>query len=154
MSRNLIIGGVALTLIGTGAYLYFKSKSAQKKALLGDVLTQGQINQAQASLIASQGSTPSGTTLATPAQVAQVVDNLQAARELAKLIAAERAKIKPVPTKPNAGFSSLGAQTKFNLERGSIIGTNAKAQLEIDRLSNELAKLGYVEVNGQPIKAA
>jgi hypothetical protein len=153
MSRNLIIGGVALTLIGTGAYLYFKSKSAQKKAL-GGVLTQGQINQAQASLIASQGTTPSGTTLATPAQVAQVVDNLQAARELAKLIAAERAKIKPVPTRPNAGFSSLGAQTKFNLERGSIIGTNAKAQLEIDRLSNELAKLGYVEVNGQPIKAA
>jgi hypothetical protein len=109
---------------------------------------------AYASLIASQGTTPSGTTLATPAQVAQVVDNLQAARELAKKIAIEKAKIKPVPTRPSGGFSSLGAQTKFNLERGSIIGTNAKVQIEVDRLSNELAKLGYVEVNGQPIKVA
>jgi hypothetical protein len=154
MSRNLIIGGVALTLLGAGAYLYFKSKNAQKKAS-GGLLTQGQINQAQAALIASQGSPQSGTTLTTPTQVAQVIDNLQTARELAKQIAAERAKIKPVPpSRPNSGFSSLGAQTQYNLQRGSIIGTNAKAQLEIDRLSNELAKLGYVEVNGQPVKAA
>lgn len=156
MNKNLIIGAVALTLIGGGAYLYFRNKSNQKKLLggtLGSPLTQGQIDSTQASLIASQGSPQGGTTLTSPAQVAQVIDNLAKAKEIASKVPSIRKMFQPIDTSVNCkGFISGVSQMAICSKNRMIEATNAKYQKQIDDLLSELTKLGYTELNGQPVK--
>ena len=154
-AKNIIIGGLALAVVGGGAYFYFKNKS--KKPLIQQLTDS---LSTTAGVPASTGSSSTGTsTSSTPDKV---LDNapvtnaqLQATQQenskqiqaqgLANQISSLKSQFATLQTaSPYCNPPMAGDYTQYNK------CNNVKTQI-ID-LQNKMKDLGYKEDNGLAVK--
>ena len=142
----IIIGG--LTVIGVGAYLFFKPKKVLKDS----------VNQLDTDTTTPVP--PKGTQLTTPEQVEEVALKIVEARELAKRICELKKQYNITNDNINDYMNFIGINLPFlgastSLLPGSNLTMSRKSALEtIKKNIQQLAKLGYRENNCKPIKLA
>jgi hypothetical protein len=161
----IIIGSVAL--LGVGAYLYFKPKSEPKSESMGaDTTGTGTTGTGTTGTgTTGTGSTgtgttsvsPTGTVLTTPEQVADNAKKIAEAKSLATQISDLRIK------RESFLKMSLNEYKKFYSNRTFWNDTQAQVSKDVEiknllkgiqNLDEQLAKLGFMEVNGSITKIA
>ena len=161
MNKTAVILG-SLAVLGVGAFLYFrpKAKNGETAGLVASLTSGGAGASGTGASTTGAGVTgasvpPTGTVLSTPAQVEDIAKKIAEARSLATKIADLKKKKTNIASMPIRQFGT----TLF----GSVVRTDnqldftRKAQLasldkQIKALDEQLAKLGYVEVNGGIVK--
>lgn len=143
MKKNLIffIGGVAV--LGAGAYFFLRKKKTPTDSG------------------ASTSVSTTNTQLSGVSSVEQIVDlakNIEEARNLASSIKLKKDEIAKLQSRssqqinlPKFGFSSVNSLSTKNMIYKKQIDDLQKA---IDVELSELNKLGFTELNGNPIKIA
>jgi hypothetical protein len=176
MNKTTVILG-SLALLGVGAFLYFRPKAKNgEMAGLGASLTSGGTGASGTGASTTGASTtgasttgasttgasttgasvPSaGTVLSTPAQVEDMAKKIAEARSLATKIADLKKKKTNMASMPirQWGVTFFGSVGRTNNQLDFIRKARlASLDKEIKALDEQLAKLGYVEVNGGIVK--
>lgn len=151
MNKTTIIVSIgALTLLGVGAYLYFKPKT--KEATTGSSGVLGQTGSGEVP-VASVPQT--GTTLETPQQVAETAKKMAEAKELASKITELKKGRTALLLRPLSYFG-IGTSSIFSSNNSILTSIKNTAVANTDKkireLEIQLSKLGYTELNGNLVK--
>jgi hypothetical protein len=142
MNRNIIIVAV-LSLVGVGAYFYFKDKSKTNKILAGQTSDN------------SLNVPPKGTVLSNPEEVIELAKKITDAKGLARNINALRLEKEDMISNPRKFF--IGKVPRIMLNNKDYLGSKIqKRVLDFDQQINSfeslIKNLGYKEVNGNAVQ--
>jgi hypothetical protein len=160
MNKTVIIIGT-LSLVGVGAYLYFKQKKDDKKLPnLGlpnldnsqsSTLTPQQVEVIKNNIATGNITMPTGITLTTPEQVVQVVNiaNQQnqastEAQSIVSQIISSRSQLNSL-VNPTPFSTTNSLYSNYLFQRGLLV-------TKINALITKLKAIGYKEVSGKAVK--
>jgi hypothetical protein len=152
-SKNIIIGGLALAVVGGGAYFFLKNKRLKDASKLAELEKLGQgVNIGVATVGSTTASTPDKVLDSAPVTNAQLQANQQEltrltqANSISNQIQILRQTKKTIPPINYNTFSTWASDS------ASISTFNQGVENQITNLKEQMKLLGYKEDNGLAVK--